>query len=67
MKNIDDKTKLYVKGLNFFYKKDYLNSKNYFERILSLDPTNKESLNLFVKKLEIMPNSAKKNGNIIKG
>ncbi len=45
MKNIDDKTKLYEKGLNFFYKKDYLISKNYFERILSLDPTNKESLN----------------------
>ena len=45
MKNIDDKTKLYEKGLNFFYKKDYLNSKNYFERILSLDPSNKEALN----------------------
>ena len=45
MKNIDYKTKLYEKGLNFFYKKDYLNSKNYFERILSLDPSNKEALN----------------------
>ena len=45
MKNIDDKTKLYEKGLNLFYKKDYLNSKNYFERILSLDPSNKEALN----------------------
>ena len=28
---------------------------------------NKEALKLFVKKLEIMPNSAKKNGKIIKG
>lgn len=45
MKNIDDKIKLYEKGLSFFYKKDYLNSKNCFERILSLDPSNKESLN----------------------
>ena len=45
MKNINDKIKLYEKGLSFFYKKDYLNSKNCFEKILSLDPSNKESLN----------------------
>ena len=45
MKNFDEKTKLYKKGINFFKKNDYLSAKKCFEKILKLDPTNKESMN----------------------
>ena len=45
MKNFDEKTKLYKKGINFFKKDDYLSAKKCFEKILKLDSTNKESMN----------------------
>ena len=45
MKDFDDIIKIYKKGINFFKKSDYLNATKCFEKILKLDPTNKESMN----------------------
>ena len=45
MKNYYDIIKLYKKGINFFKKSDYLKATKCFEKILKLDPTNKESMN----------------------